>query len=98
MTGEVLLDGEDVLTMKPGRLRAARWEEMSIVFQGALHTLNPVRKVGWQIEEALTTHRQGAPRAETRVRIAELLTSSGSLRTASTTTRTSSPAARSSVS
>ena len=72
MTGEVLLDGEDVLTMKPGRLRAARWEEMSIVFQGALHTLNPVRKVGWQIEEALTTHRRGAPRAETRVRIAEL--------------------------
>ena len=36
--------------MKPGRLRAVRWDEMSIVFQGALHTLNPVRRIGWQIE------------------------------------------------
>ena len=36
VTGEVLLDGEDVLTMKPGRLRAVRWTELAIVFQGAL--------------------------------------------------------------
>ena len=45
VTGEVLLDGEDVLQMKPGRLRAVRWTEMSIVFQGALHALNPVQRV-----------------------------------------------------
>ena len=32
--------------MKPGRLRAVRWTEMSIVFQGALHALNPVQRVG----------------------------------------------------
>jgi len=42
VTGEVLLDGEDVLTMKWGRLRTVRWAEASIVFQGALHSLNPV--------------------------------------------------------
>jgi peptide/nickel transport system ATP-binding protein len=53
VTGQVLLDGEDVLAMKPGRLRAVRWTDMAIVFQGALHTLNPVQRVGSQIGEAI---------------------------------------------
>jgi peptide/nickel transport system ATP-binding protein len=33
-TGSVLLEGEDVLTMRPGRLRAVRWTEVAVVFQG----------------------------------------------------------------
>jgi peptide/nickel transport system ATP-binding protein len=73
VTGEVLLDGRDVLTMRPGELRAVRWEEMSIVFQGALHTLNPVRTIGWQVAEAVETHRPGIGRSELRVRVRELL-------------------------
>ena len=36
VTGEVLLNGEDVMAMKPGRLRAVRWSGMSVVFQGAI--------------------------------------------------------------
>jgi peptide/nickel transport system ATP-binding protein len=60
VTGEVLFDGEDVLAMKPGRLRAVRWSGMAIVFQGALHTLNPVQRVGRQIREALELHRKDA--------------------------------------
>ncbi len=71
--GEVLLDGEDVLTMRPGRLRAVRWDELSIVFQGALHSLNPVQRVGRQIEEAITVHRPEASRAQARARVRELL-------------------------
>ena len=47
--GEVLLDGEDVLSMKWGRVRAVRWAGASIVFQGAMHSLNPVRRVGDQL-------------------------------------------------
>jgi peptide/nickel transport system ATP-binding protein len=54
--GTVLLDGEDILTMSFGRLRAARWAEAAIVFQGAMHSLNPVRRVGEQIGEAITVH------------------------------------------
>jgi peptide/nickel transport system ATP-binding protein len=57
--GEVLLEGEDVLTMRPGRLRAVRWSDMAIVFQGALHTLNPVQRIGRQIGEAIELHRTG---------------------------------------
>jgi peptide/nickel transport system ATP-binding protein len=70
VSGEVLLDGEDVLTMKPGRLRAVRWTEMSIVFQGALHALNPVHRIGDQIGEAIEIHRT-SPVVKSRV--AELL-------------------------
>jgi peptide/nickel transport system ATP-binding protein len=55
--GEVLLNGEDVLTMRFGRLRAARWNEASIVFQGAMHSMNPVQRVGDQIVEAIRLHR-----------------------------------------
>jgi peptide/nickel transport system ATP-binding protein len=66
--GTILLDGEDVLAMRPGRLRAVRWTGASIVFQGAMHAMNPVRKVGDQIAEAILVHQQGGEReAEARV-------------------------------
>ena len=67
VTGSVLLEGEDVLTMRPGRLRAVRWTEMAIVFQGALHTLNPVQRVGRQIGEAIQLHSPGRTKVSSRV-------------------------------
>ena len=42
-----------------GELRAVRWAEASIVFQGALHSLNPVRRVGTQIAEPIRLHEPG---------------------------------------
>jgi peptide/nickel transport system ATP-binding protein len=54
--GEILLDGDDVRTMSWGRLRAVRWASASIVFQGAMHSLNPVRRVGDQIAEPMRLH------------------------------------------
>lgn len=54
--GEVLLDGDDVHQMSWGRLRAVRWASASIVFQGAMHSLNPVRRVGDQIAEPMRLH------------------------------------------
>ena len=70
VSGEVLLDGEDVLQMTPGRLRTVRWTEMSIVFQGALHALNPVQRVGSQIAEAIEMHRTAQ---DASLRVTELL-------------------------
>jgi oligopeptide/dipeptide ABC transporter ATP-binding protein len=72
VTGEVLLDGEDVLKMKPGRLRAVRWTDLAIVFQGALHTLNPVQRVGDQIGEAIRLHSKNG-RGKVSTRVGELL-------------------------
>jgi peptide/nickel transport system ATP-binding protein len=66
-SGEVLLDGEDVLAMKPGRLRAVRWSQAAIVFQGAMHALNPVRRVRWQIAEAIRLHAPAGQRSDAKV-------------------------------
>jgi peptide/nickel transport system ATP-binding protein len=70
--GTLLLEGEDVLSMKPGRLRAVRWTGASIVFQGAMHALNPVKRVGDQVAEAITVHNQAGEK-EARVRVGALL-------------------------
>ena len=99
VTGEVLLDGEDVLTMKPGRLRAVRWEEMSIVFQGALHALNPVRQDRLADRARRSQLHRPLARARRReARVGELLERRrASPRGAPTTTRTSSRAGSSSA-
>ncbi|QYN19632.1 ABC transporter ATP-binding protein [Amycolatopsis sp. DSM 110486] len=76
VTGEILLDGEDVSTMRWGRLRTVRWAEASVVFQGAMHALNPVRRVGEQIAEPLRLHppETGAlSETQVKARVAELL-------------------------
>jgi len=54
--GRILLDGEDVLACSPERLRELRATRMSMVFQEPMTALNPVRTVGWQIDEVLRTH------------------------------------------
>ncbi len=72
--GEILLDGEDVRTMRWGRLRAVRWTTAAIVFQGAMHALNPVRRVRDQIAEPLVLHASAPPSAAAlRERVAGLL-------------------------
>jgi peptide/nickel transport system ATP-binding protein len=70
--GQVLLNGEDVLAMPPRKLRAVRWAGASIIFQGAMHALNPVKRVGDQIAEAVETHGLARDR-EARVRAGDLL-------------------------
>jgi len=72
VTGDIRLDDEDVLQMKPGRLRAARWTQASIVFQGAMHALNPVQRIGEQIAEPVVLHGQ-ADQREAIVRAGALL-------------------------
>src|SRR4030095_5674291 len=60
--GTILLEGKNVLELPPGKLRALRWTGASIVFQGAMHAMNPVQRIGAQIAEAITTHRQADER------------------------------------
>jgi peptide/nickel transport system ATP-binding protein len=73
VSGQVLVDGEDVLTMGWGRLRAVRWAAASVVFQGALHSLNPVRRIGQQIAEPITRHESGTTARAAALRAGELL-------------------------
>ena len=71
-SGQVLLNGEDVLAMKAGRLRAVRWTGASVVFQGAMHALNPVQRIGDQLAEAIVIHKLSAEK-EAIVRAGDLL-------------------------
>jgi peptide/nickel transport system ATP-binding protein len=73
VTGKVLFEGHDVLTMRWGDLRAVRWAGASIVFQGALHSLNPVHRIGRQIAEPIQVHTPGLSEEKVSARIAELL-------------------------
>ncbi|AHH97684.1 hypothetical protein KALB_4322 [Kutzneria albida DSM 43870] len=70
--GQVLLAGEDVRAMSWGRLRAVRWAQASVVFQGAMHALNPVQRVGEQIAEPIRLH-SSRPDNKVSARVGELL-------------------------
>ncbi|MEP6814798.1 MAG: ABC transporter ATP-binding protein, partial [Marmoricola sp.] len=73
VTGEVLVSGVDALTVGWGELRALRWAEASIVFQGALHSLNPVHRVGDQIAEPIRLHEPDLVEGEVEERVRGLL-------------------------
>jgi peptide/nickel transport system ATP-binding protein len=73
VTGEIILDGQDVLNLSPGGLRAVRWTSGAIIFQGALHALNPVQTVGDQIAEPMLVHETAASETVARERAIDLL-------------------------
>ncbi len=55
--GTIMFEGEDLLTVSRSRLRQIQGDDIAIIFQEPMTCLNPVKKVGWQIEEALRIHR-----------------------------------------
>jgi len=70
--GQVLLDGEDVLEEGDRSARTHRWTDISMIFQGAMNALNPVKSIGDQIVEPMELHRL-ASGDEARARAGELL-------------------------
>jgi oligopeptide/dipeptide ABC transporter ATP-binding protein len=71
--GSVWFDGEDLVGIDGPALRSFRWTRLSLVFQGAMNALNPVRTVGDQISEAIRLHAPRTTKAEAAARTAELL-------------------------
>jgi peptide/nickel transport system ATP-binding protein len=55
--GEILFNGEDLLTFSEERMRALRGDDIAMIFQDPMTSLNPVYTVGEQIAEALRLHR-----------------------------------------
>jgi len=72
----ILLDGEDLLSLDPARLRAVRGGRIGIVFQDATTSLNPTLTVGSQLTETIRAHRK-ASRGEARERAIALLNEVG---------------------
>jgi peptide/nickel transport system ATP-binding protein len=56
VAGEVLLDGKNILAGGEDTVRPHRWNDIAMVFQGAMNALNPVRRVAWQIAEPMELH------------------------------------------
>jgi oligopeptide/dipeptide ABC transporter ATP-binding protein len=70
--GSVNLFGIDLAQKSERQLARYRWREISMVFQGAMNALNPVKRIGEQIAEPLEV-RLGQPRDASRKRAGELL-------------------------
>ena len=67
----------DLLSQDKDVVRSVRWSEIAVVFQSALHALNPVLTVGTLIDDVLKTHHAGMSKARRRERAAELLATVG---------------------
>jgi oligopeptide/dipeptide ABC transporter ATP-binding protein len=70
--GEILFDGQDLLTLSDDAMRRIRGDRISMIFQQPTSSLNPVWDVGRQIEEVLRIHR-GMKGTAAQDRAAELL-------------------------
>ena len=73
-SGSIRLSGEDLVIASEARMRGLRGNEISMVFQEPMTSLNPVFSVGEQIAEVLKAH-QGLSKSEAREHAVELLES-----------------------
>lgn len=60
--GEVLFEGRDLLKLSPAEMRAIRGDDIAMIFQDPMTSLNPVYTVGEQIAEAIRLHRKVSKR------------------------------------
>src|SRR5215831_9310956 len=75
-SGEALWKGKNLLTAKPSQLRAIRGNEISMIFQDPMTSLNPVHTIGKQLIEAVQLHRDVSAKVA-RARALELLKAVG---------------------
>ena len=95
VSGEIWLDGKELVRMREGDMRALRGNEMAMIFQDPLSSLHPFYTDRRQIVEAYRVHNkvEQGRRAQARASRCWSGSASRSRRSASTTTRTSSRAA-----
>ena len=68
-TGETI----DLLSIDDADLRASRWRDIAVVFQGAMNALNPVQRIETQLTDSIKAHHADSSRADRRERAAQLL-------------------------
>jgi peptide/nickel transport system ATP-binding protein len=75
-SGEAIFKGENLLTMSSARLRDIRGNDIAMIFQDPMTSLNPVHRIGAQLVEAIQLHRDVTKR-QARARALELLKAVG---------------------
>ncbi len=73
ITGEVLFDGKELISLDDEELFKMRWEEMALVFQKSMNALSPVHKIGVFMCDIYRIHKQDISKKDARKRIEELL-------------------------
>jgi oligopeptide/dipeptide ABC transporter ATP-binding protein len=71
--GEALFDGRDTIKMSRRELRRIRGDDVAMIFQDPMTSLNPVLKIGHQIAEAIRAHNSDVKQKEARDRTIRLL-------------------------
>lgn len=71
--GEIWLRGRNITSLSFNEMRTIRGREMAMIFQDPMTSLNPVRRIGSQIEEAIRIHNPSMARSAVRDRAVELL-------------------------
>jgi peptide/nickel transport system ATP-binding protein len=56
--GQILFKGKDIVTAGEKEIRNLRWKDVSIIFQGSMNALNPVKNICEQITEAILLHEK----------------------------------------
>jgi peptide/nickel transport system ATP-binding protein len=72
ISGRIMFDGQDLLTLSEEKMRAIRGNDIAMIFQDPLSSLHPLYKVGRQLTEAVRAHRD-LSKATARERAVELL-------------------------
>ena len=72
VNGEILFDGKDLLSLSDGEMRHMRGDDIAMIFQDPMTSLNPVFTVGEQIAEALRLHRK-LSRSDARIATIEAM-------------------------
>jgi peptide/nickel transport system ATP-binding protein len=75
-SGEAVFKGENLLTMSSSRLRDIRGNDIAMIFQDPMTSLNPVHRIGAQLVEAIQLHRD-MTKKQARGRALELLNAVG---------------------
>lgn len=73
LSGSIRLRGRELTTMSDGELRGIRGNDIAMVFQDPMTSLNPVKRVGDQIGRAILAHRPKTPRAQVKNEVLEIL-------------------------
>ena len=74
--GEILLEGRDLTKLSQRELRKVSGNEISMIFQEPMTSLNPVVKVGKQVREAILLHRKMS-KADAKAKVLEIFTKVG---------------------
>ena len=76
-TGRIIFDGQDLLTCNRNVLRGYQGDEISMIFQEPMTSLNPVKRIGWQVEESLRIHQPEVTKEERKARCLHMLEAVG---------------------